>query len=95
VDVAHLGRKQQVPLILRIEITVNDLIFFKHYREVEHRDASGETKMGLYAENHLPRQPCANAGNSNRRYMELIPGFGDPTREPVARDRNVFTAPNQ
>ena len=31
-------------LILRIETTVNDLSFFKHYREVEHRDGSRETK---------------------------------------------------
>src|ERR1700676_1208370 len=27
-------------LILRIETTVNDPAFFKHYREVEHRDGS-------------------------------------------------------
>ena len=31
-------------LILRIETTVNDLTFFKHYREVEHRDGTQETK---------------------------------------------------
>jgi len=31
-------------LILRIETTVNDPTFFKHYREVEHRDGSKETK---------------------------------------------------
>jgi hypothetical protein len=31
-------------LILRIETTVNDLTFFKHYGEVEHRDGSRETK---------------------------------------------------
>jgi hypothetical protein len=31
-------------LIFRIETTVNDLTFFKHYREVEHRDGSRETK---------------------------------------------------
>ncbi len=31
-------------LILRIETTVNDLTFFKHYREVEHRDGTRETK---------------------------------------------------
>ena len=31
-------------LILRIETTVNDLTFFKHYREVEHRDGTKETK---------------------------------------------------
>src|SRR5579864_4942573 len=31
-------------LILRIETTVDDLIFFQHYREVEHRDGTKETK---------------------------------------------------
>ena len=31
-------------LILRIETTVNDLTFFEHYREVEHRDGIKETK---------------------------------------------------
>ena len=31
-------------LILRIETTVNDLTFFKHYREVEHRGGSRETE---------------------------------------------------
>jgi hypothetical protein len=31
-------------LILRIETTVNDPTFFKHYREVEHRHGSRETK---------------------------------------------------
>src|SRR3954451_25115937 len=31
-------------LILRIETTVNDLTFFRHYREVEHRDGTKETK---------------------------------------------------
>jgi hypothetical protein len=31
-------------LILRVETTVNDLTFFKHYREVEHRDGNRETK---------------------------------------------------
>jgi hypothetical protein len=30
--------------ILRIETTVNDVSFFKHYRRVEHRDGSTETK---------------------------------------------------
>src|SRR4051794_40355146 len=31
-------------LILRIETTVNDVCFFRHYREVEHRDGTHETK---------------------------------------------------
>ena len=31
-------------LILRLETRVNGLSFFKHYRKVEHRDGSHETK---------------------------------------------------
>src|ERR1022692_825797 len=31
-------------LILRIETTVNDVSFFRHYRKVEHRDGTSETK---------------------------------------------------
>jgi hypothetical protein len=31
-------------IILRIETTDNDFGFSKHYREVEHRDGSRETK---------------------------------------------------
>ena len=38
-------------LILRIETTVNDLTFFKHYREVEHRDGTSRSR------NHGHPQP--------------------------------------
>jgi hypothetical protein len=41
-------------LILRIETTVNDVSFFKHYRKVEHRDGSSSMKLakmkkGIYS----------------------------------------------
>ena len=66
-------------LILRIETTVNDLTFFKHYREVEHRDGSRETKWAAMQKTiySLPalRQLLAAA---NRRYLEFLSTIEDP-----------------
>jgi hypothetical protein len=66
-------------LILRIETTVNDLTFFKHYREVEHRDGTKETKWApmqktIYS---LPalRELLEAA---NRRYLEFPSTIEDP-----------------
>ena len=66
-------------LILRIETTVNDLTFFKHYREVEHRDGTKETKWApmqktIYS---LPalRELLEAA---NRRYLEFLSTITDP-----------------
>ena len=66
-------------LILRIETTVNDLTFFKHYREVEHRDGTKETKWApmqktIYS---LPalRELLEAA---NRRYLEFLSTLEDP-----------------
>ena len=60
-------------LILRIETTVNDLTFFKHYREVEHRDGAKETKWAPMQKtiNSLPalRELLEAA---NRRYIEFL-----------------------
>jgi hypothetical protein len=60
-------------LILRIETTVNDLTFFRHYREVEYREGSRETKWAsrqktIYS---LPalRELLEAA---NRRYPEFL-----------------------
>jgi len=66
-------------LILRIETTVNDLTFFKHYREVEHRDGSRETKWAAMQKTiySLPalRQLLTAA---NRRYLEFLSAIEDP-----------------
>ena len=42
--------------ILRIETTSNDISFFKHFREVVHRDGTTSHQMGSIEEKHL--QPC-------------------------------------
>ena len=66
-------------LILRIETTVNDLTFFKHYREVEHRDGSRETKWASMQKTiySLPalRELLEAA---NRRYLEFLSAISDP-----------------
>src|SRR5215216_1597928 len=65
--------------ILRIETTVNDLTFFKHYREVEHRDGSRETKWASMQKTiySLPalREVLQAA---NRRYLEFLSTLEDP-----------------
>lgn len=67
-------------LILRIETTVNDVSFFRHYREVEHRNGARETKWApmqktIYS---LPalRELLAAA---NRRYLEFLSTIDDPS----------------
>ena len=66
-------------LILRLETTVNDLSFFKHYRQVEHRDGRCEKKWAplrktIYS---LPalRQLLVAA---NRRYLQFLSTLEDP-----------------
>jgi hypothetical protein len=66
--------------ILRIETTVNDVSFFKHYRKVEHRDGTTETKWtsmkkGIYS---LPALREALSA-ANRRYLEFISAIDTPT----------------
>lgn len=66
-------------LILRIETTVNDLTFFKHYREVEHRDGTKETKWAsmqktIYSMPALRELLTA----ANRRYLEFLSAIEDP-----------------
>jgi hypothetical protein len=66
-------------LMLRIETTVNDLTFFKHYREVEHRDGTREIKWASMQKTiySLPalRELLQAA---NRRYLEFLSTIEDP-----------------
>ncbi len=64
--------------ILRIECTVNDASFFKHYRKVEHRDGTTSMKLapmkkGIYSLTALQEMLAA----SNRRYLQFISAFDD------------------
>ena len=65
-------------MILRIETTVLNVSFFKHYREVEHRDGSrsmawAHMKKSIYSLAAL-RELLAAA---NRRYLEFISTIED------------------
>lgn len=67
-------------LILRIETTVNDVAFFKHYREVEHRDGTKEMKYAdmqktIYSLPALRELLLA----ANRRYLEFLSAIEDNT----------------
>lgn len=67
-------------IVLRIETTVNDVSFFKHYRKVEHRDGSQESKIASLKKSiySLPvLQELLEA--ANRRYLEFISEIEDPT----------------
>jgi len=66
-------------LILRIETTVNDPAFFKHYREVEHRDGSRDIKWAPMQKSiySLPALRELLAA-SNKRYLEFLSAIEDP-----------------
>jgi hypothetical protein len=62
--------------ILRIETTANDVSFFKHYREVEHRNGTktmkhASLKKNIYSLTLLSLLIKA----SNKRYLEFISAF--------------------
>lgn len=67
--------------ILRLETTVNDLHFFRHYREVEHRNGWRETKWTCRQKtiSSLPalRQLLEAA---NRRYLQFLSTLEDPRK---------------
>ena len=64
----------------RIETTINDLSFLKHYRPVEHRDGSQSPKMapmkkGIYSLGALSKLMRA----ANHRYLLFISDIDDPS----------------
>lgn len=59
--------------ILRIETTTNDVSFFKHYREVEHRDGSKTMKYASLKKNIYSLRALKDLfKSSNNRYLEFI-----------------------
>ncbi len=62
--------------ILRIETTTNDVSFFKHYREVEHRDGTKSMKHAPLKKNIYSLTLLSLLFKaSNRRYLEFISAF--------------------
>ena len=67
-------------LVLRIETTTNDVTFFKHYREVVHKNGEREMKLaslkkGIYSLRMLHKLLYA----ANKRYLEFISSIEDRT----------------
>lgn len=62
--------------ILRIETTTNDVSFFKHYREVEHRDGSRSQQYASLKKNIYSLALLISLFKaSNKRYLEFISAF--------------------
>lgn len=62
--------------ILRIETIANDISFFKHFREVVHRDGSTSHQMASLKKNIYSLSFLAeNLKASNKRYLEFISAF--------------------
>jgi hypothetical protein len=68
-------------LILRIETTVNNVSQFKYYRDVDHRDGTKTKKTAPMKKNIYSLFPLAGLLQaSNRRYLEFISTFPDPSQ---------------
>ena len=64
--------------ILRIETTVNDISFFKHYREVVHRDGTTSCEMAILKKNIYSLTFLSdNLKAANKRYLEFISSFNN------------------
>jgi uncharacterized membrane protein len=71
--------------ILRIETTSNDISFFKHFREVVHRDGTTSHEMAPLKKNIYSLSFLTdNLKASNRRYLEFISAFNN---KEVGRER--------
>ena len=64
--------------ILRIETTANDISFFKHYREVVHRDGTTSYEMAALKKNIYSLSFLTdNLKAANKRYLEFISAFNN------------------
>jgi hypothetical protein len=84
--------------ILRIETTTNDVTFFKHYREVIHRDGSHTEKNAAMKKNIYSLTallPIMQA--SNHRYIEFISAIEDDKvgKEKLDKITQKVTAKNR
>jgi len=85
----HMAGKASIKMydkagrVLRLETTANDVSFFKHYREVEHRDGSRSMKLApmkktIYS---LPLL-IARMRSANGRYRSFLSELESPTADP-------------
>lgn len=67
-------------IILRIETTTNDVSFFKHYREVEHRDGTTSMKLTNMKKGLYSLGPLRNIlFNANKRFLKFLSDIVDPS----------------
>jgi len=67
-------------LVLRIETTANDVSFFRHYRTVEHRDHTTETKLAPLHKTIYSLAPLRGLLlAANRRYLAFLSDLTDPS----------------
>ncbi len=67
-------------LVLRIETTVNDVAFFRHHRQVEHRDGTRETKLAPMQKTIYSLAPLRELLlAANRRYLAFLSDLADPS----------------
>src|SRR5438067_9628563 len=83
-----MRRRDKFGQILRIETTVKDVTFFRHYREVEQRDGNKVTKHAamkktIYSLGALRELTTA----SNRRYLAFVMQLEDPRASLEKLDR--------
>ena len=70
----------KLSLVLRIETTVNDVSFFKHHREVVHRDNTKEMKLAPMQKTIYSLGPLREVLEAaNRRYLAFLSDLLDPS----------------
>jgi len=68
--------------VLRIETTTNDVSFFKHHREVKHRDGTREMKYASVKKTIYSLGAVAELMQAcNKRYLSFISQWRDHSRE--------------
>ena len=66
-------------IMLRIETTANDVSFFKHYREVVHRDGASTLKFAPMKKTIYSLKDLATLlRGANRRYIEFLAAIDNP-----------------
>jgi hypothetical protein len=84
-DKASIKMYDKFSKILRIETTSNDISFFKHYREVVHRDGTASKKQANMKKSIYSLTVLAEMLNAaNKRYINFISAFDN---KEVARER--------
>jgi hypothetical protein len=75
-------------IMLRIETTANDVSFFRHYREVVHRDGSTSLKFASMKKSIYSLKDLVKLlHDANRRYIEYLAAIDDPTNDTKRLDK--------